>query len=83
MKKEGGEQVDCRFDFHQTGGYGIVTVYSKNPVPEKTSIKANSIKLDINVLFEGGSKSFVKSFELFGVGLLPQNWKLISTKLSL
>jgi hypothetical protein len=48
-------------------------VYSKNPVPEKTSIKANQIKLDINVSFEGGSKSFVKEIELYGVVNLEES----------
>ncbi len=42
-------------------------------MPEKTSIKANQIKLDINVSFEGGSKSFVKEIELYGVVNLEES----------
>jgi cysteine/histidine-rich domain-containing protein 1 len=65
FKKE--EKVACRHDFHQTGGFVILTFYSKTPVPEKTSIKANSISLKIDASFEGGSKSFTKDLNLFGV----------------
>ena len=61
------EKVECRHDFHQTGGFVILTFYSKTPVPEKTSIKANSISLKIDASFEGGAKSFTKDLNLFGV----------------
>ena len=65
--KESGEKVNCRHDFHQTGGFVVLTIYSKNAVPDKTTIKANTISLDINASFEGGTKSFVKQLNLFGV----------------
>jgi hypothetical protein len=42
-------------------------------VPEKTTIKGNQIKLDINVSFEGGTKSFVKELELYGVVNLEES----------
>lgn len=61
------EQVACRHDFHQQGGYAILTVYSKNSVPDKTTVKANRIKLDIDVTFDAGNKTFQKSFDLYGV----------------
>lgn len=70
QKKEttdGVEPVNCRYDHHQTGGFVIVTVYSKNPVPEKTTILTNKIKLDMSIIFEAGTKSFNKKLELFGV----------------
>jgi len=68
-----GERVDCRYDHHQTGGFVIVTVYSKNPVPEKTIIKGNSIKLSIDLTFEGGKKTFARDFDLFGVVKLNES----------
>lgn len=62
------EEVACKHDFHQAGNnFAILTVYSKNADPEKTVIKANKIKLDIDISFEGGVKSFKNSFDLFGV----------------
>lgn len=42
-------------------------------MPDKTSIRANRIKLDIDLSFEGGTKSFVKEIELYGVINLEQS----------
>lgn len=67
FKDSAGEKVECRHDFHQTGGFAILTVYSKNPLPDKTHVKANRIKLELDIVFDSGSKSFVKNFDLFGV----------------
>lgn len=62
------EQVTCKHDFHQAGSnFAILTVYAKNSVPEKTTITANKIRLEIDVSFEGGDKEFQKSFNLYGV----------------
>ena len=36
-------------------------------MPEKTTIKANQIKLEIDISFDGGNKTFQKSLDLFGV----------------
>ena len=66
------QAANCRFDHHQQGGFVVVTVYSKNPVPDQTTVKANKIKLDINIKFEGGAKSFSKMFDLYGVSLTTQ-----------
>ena len=70
------EAVQVKHDFHQAGNnFAILTVYSKNSNPEKTTIKANKIKLEIDVSFEGGSKQFQKSFDLFGV-IKPEESKV-------
>lgn len=62
------ENVLCKHDFHQAGNnFAILTVYSKNSVPDSTTIKANKIKLDIDITYDGGNKTFKKSFDLFGV----------------
>lgn len=65
--KSQGEKAECRFDFHQTGGFAILTVYSKNPLPDRTSVRANRVRLELDIVFDSGSKSFVKNFDLFGV----------------
>ena len=70
--KKGGDKeqaTNCRFDHHQTGGFVVVTVYSKNSVPDQTTIKANKIKLELNITFEGGTKVFSKTLDLYGVSL--------------
>jgi cysteine/histidine-rich domain-containing protein 1 len=62
------EKVDtCRHDFHQTGGFVVLTFYAKNPVPERTSVKANQISLNVEASFEGGTKSFTRELNLHGV----------------
>jgi len=83
--KEQTEQVICKHDFHQAGSnFAILTVYSKNSVPEKTTIKANQIKLEIDVSFEGGEKTFQKSFDLFGVIKLEEsNVQFFGTKVEI
>lgn len=66
--KKQTEQVFCKHDFHQAGSnFAILTVYAKNSLPEKTTIKCNKVKLEIDVSFEGGEKTFQKSFDLYGV----------------
>lgn len=68
FKKESNEkQTNCRSDYHQVSGFFIVTFYAKNVVPDKTCIKLNETQLELSLCFEGGSKSFKKVYELFGV----------------
>jgi len=61
------EKITCRFDFHQTGNFAVLTVFSKNPVPNESSIKANRVKLDVNITFENGNKKFSRNYILYGV----------------
>jgi len=62
------EQVNCKYDFFQAAGnFVTITIYAKNSIPEKTSIQANPIKLEFDVTFEGGQKTFKKSIDLAGV----------------
>jgi len=68
FKKQDNDKVaNCRFDFFQTGGYAILTVFSKNPMPDECTIKANQVALSVNISFEGGSKVFAKDFVLHGI----------------
>ncbi|CAB1458019.1 unnamed protein product [Pleuronectes platessa] len=65
-KDEGKKVVPCRFDWHQTGTQVIVSIYAKNAVPELSYVDANSITLDIHLIFEG-EKEFAQKFSLWGV----------------
>lgn len=68
------ENVICKHDFHQAGSnLAILTIYAKNSVPEKTTIKVNQIQLEVDVSFDGGEKTFQKSFDLFGVIKLEES----------
>ncbi|KAG9335273.1 hypothetical protein JZ751_005453 [Albula glossodonta] len=55
----GKKIVPCRFDWHQTGGQVMISIYAKNSVPELSY-------LNIHVIFEG-EKEFVQNINLWGV----------------
>ncbi|XP_067113171.1 cysteine and histidine-rich domain-containing protein 1-like [Osmerus mordax] len=67
-KKEdtGKTAVPCRFDWHQTGGQVIISIYAKNSIPEMSYVEANSTMLNIHIMFEG-EKEFEKNISLWGV----------------
>ncbi|XP_041114517.1 cysteine and histidine-rich domain-containing protein 1-like [Polyodon spathula] len=66
-KKDTGKKVvPCRFDWHQTGGQVIITIYAKNSIPELTYVDANSSVLNIHVIFEG-DKEFEQKISMWGV----------------
>ncbi|KAK3098877.1 hypothetical protein FSP39_023910 [Pinctada imbricata] len=53
-----GEKKSCRFDWHQTNSYMTISVYSKVTMPEKCIIKANRVRCDISIVFDGGNSLF-------------------------
>ncbi|KAM9847235.1 cysteine and histidine-rich domain-containing protein 1 [Aulostomus maculatus] len=63
---EGKKVVPCRFDWHQTGTQVILSIYSKNAIPEQSYVDANSTTLDIHIVFEG-EKEFDQKISLWGV----------------
>lgn len=62
----GGKVVPCRFDWHQTGGQVIISIYAKNSIPELSFVEANSTSLKIHIIFEG-EKKFEQQITLWGV----------------
>ncbi|KAJ3589888.1 hypothetical protein NHX12_010729 [Muraenolepis orangiensis] len=65
-KDTGVKVVPCRFDWHQTGAQVIISIYSKNSIPELSYVEANRTTLDIHIVFEG-EKEFVQKISLWGV----------------
>uniref|UniRef100_A0A8C9VBC4 Cysteine and histidine-rich domain-containing protein 1 n=1 Tax=Scleropages formosus TaxID=113540 RepID=A0A8C9VBC4_SCLFO len=67
-KKEdmGKKVVPCRFDWHQTGSQVIISIYTKNAIPELSFVEANSTVVNIHVIFEG-EKEFEHRISLWGV----------------
>uniref|UniRef100_A0A667XBR5 Cysteine and histidine-rich domain-containing protein 1 n=1 Tax=Myripristis murdjan TaxID=586833 RepID=A0A667XBR5_9TELE len=66
-KKDTGKKVvPCRFDWHQTGGQVIISIYAKNSIPEMSYVEANSTTLNIHIIFEG-EKEFTQDINLWGV----------------
>ncbi|KAG2456728.1 cysteine and histidine-rich domain-containing protein 1-like isoform X1 [Polypterus senegalus] len=62
----GKKVVPCRFDWHQTGGQVIISIYAKNSVPDLSYVDANSTILNIHIIFEG-DKEFEQKINLWGV----------------
>ena len=69
--KESSINVDrsktCRFDWHQTDSHVYLTVYSKLPFPEESSIRMNEIKVSLSVTFGAEKKQFETDIELYGI----------------
>ena len=63
----GVEKVECRYDHHQTGGFVVLTVYAKNAVATRCSVRANRVRLSVELVFEHGAKAFEKQLDLYGV----------------
>ncbi|XP_026315449.1 cysteine and histidine-rich domain-containing protein [Hyposmocoma kahamanoa] len=60
--------VKCRWDWHQTPDYVIVSVYAKKYDPTLSFIKVNPIRLNIKLVFrEEGDAVFELDLELRGV----------------
>lgn len=57
----------CRYDWHQTGKYTTITIYSKICDPEKCSIKVNPTSITASVSFNGGTDRFDLDLILNGV----------------
>lgn len=54
--QSGAKVIKCRHEWHQTGSHVIVEVYGKKFDPTKSTIKANGVKLKVELYFpeEGG-----------------------------
>lgn len=62
----GKKVIQCRRDWHQTGGQVIITIYAKNSSPELSFVEANSTVLNIHIVFQG-EKEFQHKMNLWGV----------------
>ncbi|CAC5394540.1 CHORDC1 [Mytilus coruscus] len=85
IKKElPGEKKSCRFDWHQTGPFITLSVFSKVADPDKTVIEANKIMVNINIVFEGGKSLFEKNVHL-KEEIIPEesNVKMLGTKVEI
>ncbi|KAJ0175486.1 hypothetical protein K1T71_008645 [Dendrolimus kikuchii] len=69
-KKEGTQAgtVKCRWDWHQTSDFVIVSVYAKKYDPTLSFVKLNPIRLNTKLVFrEEGDATFELDLELRGV----------------
>lgn len=62
------EEIQCRWDYHQTGSFVVVSIYAKQYCPTKSIIKLNPIRLHANLIFPQESNgAFNLDIELKGV----------------
>lgn len=67
-KETNNEAVQCRWDFHQTGSFVVVSIYAKQYCPEASVIKLSPIRMYANIVFpEQSNGAFNLDVELKGV----------------
>lgn len=60
--------VKCRWDWHQTPDYVIISIYAKKYDPMKSYVKINPIRFNTKLVFpEEGDGIFELDLELRGV----------------
>lgn len=64
VKKDKDKKVACRYDWHQTGPFVTVSVFSKLAVPEESWVEANRVAVKIFITFDGGKSVFEKHIVL-------------------
>lgn len=64
-KKEGGEKITCRWDYHQTSSHMIVSIYAKEYDVSKSVLKLNPVRLYADLTFQKGN--FLLDLELQGI----------------
>ncbi|KAF9414380.1 hypothetical protein HW555_007694 [Spodoptera exigua] len=77
--------VKCRWDWHQTPDYVIVSVYAKKYDPVLSFVKLNPIRLNTKLVFrEQGGASFDLDLELRGViSVENSSASMLSTKIEI
>lgn len=61
-------KVECRWDYHQTGPFMVVSIYAKEYSPSRSVIKLNPIRLYANLIFpQQNDAIFELDIELNGV----------------
>lgn len=67
MQKEGASKVSCRYDWHQTSSYVVVSVFAKKYDPDRSSVELNPVRLKMNLFFPEEEASFKLDVDLEGV----------------
>ncbi|KAH9525274.1 Cysteine and histidine-rich domain-containing protein 1 [Bulinus truncatus] len=83
-KPKATEEKQVRVDWHQTSSLVCISIFAKVAIPEKTIIKANRVKCQVNVVYEGGTSLYQKTFILREpVDPSLSTVKLLGTKLEI
>lgn len=59
--------VSCRMDWHQTGGFVVVSVFCKKYQPSESSVKLSPVRLSVDLYFPQEDSRYKLDVELRGV----------------
>nr|CAD7402949.1 unnamed protein product [Timema cristinae] len=81
-EKSTDQQVNLRFDWHQTAGFVVVSVYGKKYDPHSSTIELSPVRLKIHMFFPEEQGSFDLDLELRGiVNVSNSSASMLPTKL--
>ncbi|XP_012263523.2 cysteine and histidine-rich domain-containing protein morgana [Athalia rosae] len=65
--------IKCRMDWHQTGGFVVVSIFCKKYSPSLSSIKLNPVRLSIDLYFQEEDSRYNLDVELRGVVIVEES----------
>ncbi|CAH7675000.1 diploid state maintenance protein chpA [Phakopsora pachyrhizi] len=75
-----GQMVNCRFDFYQTPGQVIVSIFGKSAIKDLSFVKFEPMSFDVQLKLPE-NKLYIRRFELFGeIDPSKSSYKLLPTK---
>ncbi|XP_059170180.1 cysteine and histidine-rich domain-containing protein 1-like [Physella acuta] len=78
------EEKQVRVDWHQTTSIVCISIFAKVAIPDKTIVKANRVKCQVTLVYEGGNSIYQKDFILReAIDPLKSSVKLLGTKVEL
>ncbi|XP_049804118.1 cysteine and histidine-rich domain-containing protein morgana [Schistocerca nitens] len=66
-QKSNNKKVKCRYDWHQTSNYVVVSIFAKKYDPKMSTVELNPIRLRIHLYFPEEDNAFDLDIELKGV----------------
>ncbi|KAJ8966194.1 hypothetical protein NQ317_015414 [Molorchus minor] len=68
LEDQDSKQVQCRWDFHQTGSHVVVAIYAKQYCPMQSVVKLSPVRLSANLVFpQQSNECFSLDMELRGI----------------
>jgi len=65
--KKAGENIQCRYDWHQTASHVTIAVYAKKYDPEQSYVEMGPVRLVVHLHFPAENTNFHLDLELKGV----------------
>lgn len=67
ISKNAGKKIECRYDWHQTAAFVVVSIYVKKYQPNKSVVKLNPIRLTADLFLIEEDSNFFLDLELTGI----------------